>query len=497
MTAPAPTPAHQSSRSSRPTQPSPVPPKRSLGRAVGGGLAWSTVSNLVLRVGSLATGIVLARILAPEQFGVYAVALTVQSVLMTLADLGLSADLIRSPDHRRLAPTVASLGLTVGGALTIVMIATAQPVANLMGSPAASGAIAVLAVTLVLGSAGVVPYAALQRRFAQRQLFVIALIDFVVGTGITLGLLALGWGVMALAVGRVVAQTVTLVLQFVFARERPRYGFDRSVARAVLAFGIPVAGANVLSWSLLNIDNVVIAHVVGATALGFYVLAFNISNWPMSAIGQIVRSIALPLFSRTEGGGVLPATAALTWAIALPAGGFLAVLAAPLIVVVYGEKWLPSASVLAALGLFGALRALFDLFASFLLARGASRAVLWTQLVWFVALIPALIVATTSWGIVGAGWVHLGVSLVFVLPAYFIALRRADVSLVGLLRACIVPTVAMLPAAAAGLLVGSLLPGALLALLGGGLAGGIVYAACVLRWFLRRARAAMAAGRDR
>jgi hypothetical protein len=75
------------------------------------GLAWSAASNLILRFGSLAVGIVLARLLTPEQFGVYAVALTVQAVLITFADLGLSAGLVVSDDPDREVPTVAALGL--------------------------------------------------------------------------------------------------------------------------------------------------------------------------------------------------------------------------------------------------------------------------------------------------------------------------------------------------------------------------------------------------
>ena len=75
-----------------------------LGGQVRRGLAWSTVSNLMLRAGSLAVGIVLARLLTPSEFGVFAVALTVQAVLITLADLGLSADLIRTDDPAARAP---------------------------------------------------------------------------------------------------------------------------------------------------------------------------------------------------------------------------------------------------------------------------------------------------------------------------------------------------------------------------------------------------------
>ena len=67
---------------------------------------------------------------------------------------------------------------------------------------------------------------------------------------------------------------------------RPLFGFDRTVARSALRFGLPLAIANMLSWALLNVDNVVISRTSGVVALGFYVLAFNVSSWPMTAIGR-------------------------------------------------------------------------------------------------------------------------------------------------------------------------------------------------------------------
>jgi lipopolysaccharide exporter len=464
---------------------------KTLAEDVRSGLVWSTVSSLVLRVSSLAVGIVLARLLTPEEFGIFAVALTVQSILMTIVDFGLTADLIRSEDPARKAPTVATLGLVIGALLTAAMIVTSQFIADVMGSPASAGTIAVLAVTLLLGGAGVVPYAMLQRRLHQKQLFIISLVDFTISTSLTIGLVLAGQGVISLAIGRVVAQTVTLGLQFLFARMRPRYGFDREILSPVLAFGLPVAAANLLSWGLLNVDNIVVSRMAGPTALGFYVLAFNISNWPMSVIGQVVRSISLPLFSRSTGAAkyiVLGRTCALTWALALPAGAFLAVLSVPLIEVVYGAKWIPSAPVLAALGLFGALRALFDLFASYLLAKGASRAVLWTQVTWVVALVPGIIIATSSFGIVGAGWVHLIVAVVFVLPVYLIALRRNGIGLGGLFIVCWQPVAAMVPAGLISLAVAARFEDALWSLLVGGLCGGAVYAVLMYRWVIKRVR---------
>ena len=463
-----------------------------LRRQVRSGLAWSAMNNLVLRAGSFAVGIVLARVLTPGEFGVYAVALTVQAVLMTLADLGLSADLIRTDDVRRRAPTVGALGLVSGGLLAVCMAATSGTVAELMGSPESAEVIALLSVTLLLAGAGVVPFAMLQRDFRQRTLFGIASVDFVVSTLVTVSLLVAGWGVVSLAVGRIVAQCIALALQFRASGTRPRYRFDREVAGSVLGFGVPVAGANLLSWALLNIDNVVIARVAGPVSLGFYVLAFNMSNWPMSAIGQVVRSVALPAFAHggapDVGGARLSRGVALSWSLALPSGMALAALASPLVSVVYGERWLDAVPVLAALGLFGALRVVFDLEVAYLLARGSSRAVLLVQLVWFVALVPAIVVGTRLWGIAGAGWAHLVVSVAVIFPAYLLVLRRAGVHLRPLLAALWRPVPAAVLAGAAGWWVSRQCDSALLALALGCAAGAVVYAALLGSWLRRTLR---------
>ncbi len=470
---------------------------RDLGTGIRRGLAWSALNNLVLRVASLAVGVALARLLSPEEFGVYAVALTVQAVVIALADLGMSADLIRVDDPRRRAPTVATLGLVTGGTLA-AMMATASPwLSAALGSPESSGAIALLSITIVLAGAGVVPYAMLQRRFEQKRLFMIAIVDFTVSTTVTIGLVVAGWGVISLAVGRVLAQLVTLVLQYVLARERPMFGLDMTQARSVLAFGLPVAGANLLSWALLGADKIVISREIGPVDLGYYVLAFNISTWPMTAIGQVVRSVALAGFARIRGGkGDLSFARALapTWALALPISTLVAVLSTSLVTVVYGEKWATAATVLVPLAAFGAIRVVFDLIASYLYARGASGIVLWIQLAWFAALIPALAIGARTWGILGAATAHVLVSALVVLPLYIVALHRSGAAVGALWGAVWPPILAAAAAAPAAMYLGHV-GTPLLGLIFGGLGGAGIYGALIYGWLARRLREASTSGR--
>ena len=79
-----------------------------LGTQVRSGLLWSALNNATLRLGTLITGTVLARILDPETFGVFAVAATVQGILMTVSELGLAADLVRRGRFDERGPTIAT-----------------------------------------------------------------------------------------------------------------------------------------------------------------------------------------------------------------------------------------------------------------------------------------------------------------------------------------------------------------------------------------------------
>ena len=420
----------------------PTPPEPLRGR-VRRGLVWGFVNSVSMRLATLALSIVLARLLTPGAFGAFAVALVVQAILINFADLGMSADLIRHREWQRRVPTVASISLAASGLLCLGMIAGAPTLASSLGSHQAAPVIAVMSLSLVIAGAGVAPYAAIQREFQQSRYFVIVLSSFLIGSAVTVLLIAgFGWGAMALAVGKVVEQACSVSLQFVVTRTRPAFGFDRSVARSALAFGLPVCGANALSWLVLNLDYIVIGRVAGAVALGLYVLAFNMSSWPVNALVQTVRNVALPGFSRMDGASSARSFVA-SFGFVLTAGLFvaavLAPMARPLVRVVYGAAWLGSAGPLGVLAVFGAVRVIFDLSATFLIARGGSRPVLLVQAVWVATLVPAMFVGVHTWGIVGAGIAHLFVGSVVVLPAYAVALNRMGVPFRALVAAAARP----------------------------------------------------------
>lgn len=421
-----------------------IAPEAHLAGRVGRGALWSSVNNILLRFAAMAVNIALARILAPSQFGAFAVAVTVYGILSAAADLGIAADLVRHGDFARRAATTATLGAASGGALMLAMILTARPIASAMGAPDAASVVMVMAICLFLSGATVVPYARIQRDFLQGRQLVLDASTLLVGSGITIVLALHGWGAMSLAVGRVASQVLATGLQFRLAGVAPKFGWDRQIVPGILRFGVPVAGANLLSWVVIGVDNMVVGHVMGGLSLGFYVLAFNVSSWPMSAVGQVIRSVAFPAFSRladepARASEALRKACLVAWGLAVPLGALLVVLADPLVRGLYGSRWAPAAAPLAGLALFGALRVVFDVLAPMLFALGRSRLVLLVQVSWLAALIPAMVIGIHYRGLSGAAWAHLVTSATVALPLYLLALRGAGLAAGLVLRTAIVP----------------------------------------------------------
>jgi lipopolysaccharide exporter len=465
------------------------------------GLAWGFINSITMRLASLALGIILARLLTPEAFGVFAVAMTVQTILMNFADLGMNADLVRSRDWQRRVPTVSTISLLTGGLLAAAMIAAAPTLASSLGSDQAAPAVAAMSLSLVIAAAGVAPLASIQREFQQSKFFFIVATSFVLGSGLTVVLVVyFDWGAMALAVGKLVEQACTVGLQFALTRTRLRLGFDRSVARSALAFGLPVSGANTLSWLVLNVDYIVIGRAAGAATLGLYVLAFNVAGGPVNALVQAVRGVALPGFARLDHASSAEKFVS-SCALVLTAGLLMAVLLAPLaipvVTFVYGPTWLGSAGALGVLAVFGAMRVAFDLMATFLIARGASKSVFLVQVSWVVALVPAMVLGVNARGIVGAGIAHLVVGFTVVLPAYALALNRQGVSLLALARAAAPPVAAALVAGAAVWASTRAIDVPWRALVLGSSIGIVLYLALLHRWLRARLAGSRPSGRQR
>lgn len=406
------------------------------------GVRWSLVNTVVIRIGNFLTGVVLARgLLGPRDWGLYAIGLAALAVLLAANEMGVSLAIVRwEGDVRRFAPTVLTLSTASSTVLYAVLFFVAPEAARLLGSGDATGVLRVLGLSVIIDGISCVPAGVLNRTFAQQRRMWIDAANFVVGSGLTIGLAAAGIGAMSFAWGSVAGNVVGLVGCAVCAPGYLRPGWDRAQAAALIRFGAPLAGASLLVLCMLNVDSVVVGATLGPVALGLYQLAFNMSGWPVRAVSEVARRVSFAGFSRLAETGRIARgfenSLNLLMAAAMPPCVLLLTLAKPAISFVYGPEWTAASGALSFLAMLGVLRVAFELAYDCLVAAGRQRALILVQGWWLVALIPALIVAARLRGIAGVGAGHILVAGPLVTPCFLWALSRAGIAPRVVLRAC-------------------------------------------------------------
>ncbi|MBZ9598839.1 oligosaccharide flippase family protein [Streptomyces erythrochromogenes] len=440
-----------------------------------------------MRLGNFATGIILARyFLGPEAWGVYGIAQTVLLVLLSANELGVSLAIVRwEGDPRRFAPTVLTLSAVSSCLLYAVLFATAPAVADVLGSPEASGVLRVMCLCVVLDGLSQVPAGFLTREFAQGRRMAVDALNFVLSTAVTLLLAVQGWGAMSFAWGSVVGNVAALIGCCLAAPGTLKFGWDREQARALLKFGLPLAGASMLALGVVNVDTMVVGSTLDPLALGFYVLAFNISGWPVRIISEAARRVSFAGFSRLAdspqalAAGFARALGVVT-AATVPLCVLLAALAAPVIGLVYGERWLPAAGALPWLMALGLVRIGCELAYDCLVAIGRRRSLIAVQGLWLVLLIPALVIGARGGGIVGVAQGHVVIAGAVVVPVFLLALHRGGIPLGRVARACAWPLLGGAVMTAVLLVPERYLGDSVPALLATAAAGTLAYAVCLL-----------------
>lgn len=437
-------------------------------------LGWSFANMALGRVSTLVIGIALARILGPEEFGIFAVALVALLAVLSFNELGVSLAIVRWPgDPRDVAPTVATIALLSSGVIYVGCYLGAPAFASAMGAPAATGVVRVLCLSVLVNALVAVPAATLQRGFRQKQKLVADQVTNWGGSILSIVLAIGGHGAYSLAIGQLVGSVLGGILLVVFAPGSLRFGFDRTKARELLRFGLPLAGSSMVVFANANLDKIIVGGVLGPVALGYYVLAVNLSNWPVTAFSQPVRSVAPAALARVQSDPPAMRSMFLTaigflGAVTLPACVLLAAVSRPVVEVVYGTAWSPAAPVLVWLALLAVLKILFELCYDYFVVLASTRVVFVVQVIWLVALVPAVWVGAGSWGLAGAAAAQVAVAAVIVAPIYLYELNRASLAPVEVLRRLLLPALAALAVFGVAFLADSVLRPDLVVLLVGG-----------------------------
>jgi PST family polysaccharide transporter len=476
-----------------------------IGQQAGRGLRWSLLGTLVTKVGSFAMGLVLARLLAPADFGVYAIAIAATAVLMHINDVGLIAATVQWRGRlEEMAPTAATMAMVFATGIYGLFYLSAPAFAAAAGNASATPVVRILALIIVIDGVTAVRSGALMRHFQQGRLVTANAVGLVANAAVAISLAVGGAGPFSFAWGQVAGAAVTGVLVFAFGEVPFRFGLDKAIARRLLTFGLPLAASLGVEAVVTNVQFTIVGRLTGAVAVGFYLLAFNVACWAQSTLGQAIRYVSVAGFSRLSeqhdealSDGVQRSMPLLVTVVA-PIVALTSVLATPLISLLYGGQWAPAAPVLRLLVGLTLVRMVIGLCMDALMGAGATRATLWLNAGWAAVLIPALWWATSEGGIHGAAVAQTSVGVLVAVPLAAVALRRSNVALAPVAAALVRPLLAgVLAAVVAAVAAHFAGPYAFVQLAVGGTAGLLAYVPAAVPRAQLRGWAALLRRRER
>ncbi|MEO6936028.1 MAG: lipopolysaccharide biosynthesis protein [Collimonas sp.] len=318
---------------------------------------WSIVDNLAQQLLSFLVFAVLARFLAPDAFGL----LTVAHLFILFTRL-VVFDAIAMPIVRAITPNdrlyswVFTCCSIAGLLLTAMMFFSAGLISSLFRTPDLKVVLQGMSVSIFFFGLVRAYEARLVRNMMFRQLAIRSMASVMIGGGIGIGLAASGWGAMSLVVQQVTASGLGLVLVVAQSRWLPSLVFDRALNGKYWNDIRQVGMTGALSFANTNGDSLLVGIFLGPYATGLYNLAKRVTSAVYLVISSSMQRVALPVFSDAGTDqaalrrGYLKIIGITVFCIA-PLLCFQGVLAEPLVVAVFGVKWLPAAPIVGVLAL--------------------------------------------------------------------------------------------------------------------------------------------------
>lgn len=456
------------------------------GRTLRGSIYSLAASGVTITLG-FARALVLARLIAPDQFGVLALALFYTTLAAQARSLGFDQALVHRQDADAQVQGVYVVLRLATLLFSTLLLLAATPLLGWLypGMPLLSAVLVALAGVEVAKAISAMQETWLSKELAFRQLSITDVAASVVMTIVAPVLAWLGWGVWALVAEQASGALTRMALTWlVFRRWSPRPAWHRATAAWFWRYGRPVWGSSVLGFLVDRFDDFWIGTVLGQTPLGYYSRAYEFARYPRRLTANPFVSVFIPVFARLQHDRLRLSQAFYRVCyIVLRAGfvvsGAFALVMPEFIDLVIGPQWRPMLLTFRLMLVYTLLDALLVIAANLLIAIGRPHEVWQVTRAQAIFFIPAVMIGAWLAGIEGVALAADGM-LVAGWALLLTSLRRAvDFSL---LRLAAWPSIALLLAGAVGLLLENALGGE--ATWGGAAAKlalfGTVYAAVLL-----------------
>jgi O-antigen/teichoic acid export membrane protein len=377
-----------------------------IGSRIRSGLAWKAGSQITLQISRMAVALVLARLLAPGDWGLAAMVLVFTGFVVVFTDSALGSALIQRQDLRdEDCSTVFWFSGGIGVVLMAGGIALAGPLASFYGEPEIKPLFMALSVGFLVSALGTTQSALFLRDMQFRVFELRAIAATIVGATAGIGIALAGFGPWAIIAQQLAEATTSTILLWILSPWRPSATFSTASLRRLGGFAGNVFGENVLYQAGRNLGALLLGRFLGPVSVGTYALATNVILVPFSRIAGPLQQVFFPAFSRmgddrARMADVWIRATRLVAAISIPSLVGLVIVAPDFVAVVLGPKWSEAVPVIQILAWVGLIQSLQTLTGEVLLALNRSGTLLRFTALWFVATVTSFAIGL-QWGVVG------------------------------------------------------------------------------------------------
>jgi len=259
-------------------------------------LGWSAVDQ-IFRLGfQFLVGVVLARLLTPTDFGIYALLAIFVGLASTLANAGLTDALIqRDVTTHQEESTLFIFTITLAFLIAVAMSISAHWIALFYEEPVVVDMTYAMAICVFIGSLGSVQVALFSKQLDFKTTAIIGGVAAAISSLAALLAAFSGWGVWSLVTQTFVATVVSTILIWFKHPWRPKFIFDLKLIQPYLKFGGYLLISRLVNVVSINLYTIVIGKFHSAQDVGIFNRASNFQNLLVNSMSGIVAKVAFPV----------------------------------------------------------------------------------------------------------------------------------------------------------------------------------------------------------
>lgn len=316
-----------------------------LGNKIFNSAIWSSLEKLSIQLISFILGIVLARLLTPDEYGTFGLLLVFITISQVFIDSGFSQALIQRQNRTNTdISTVFFFNIAVAGICYVILYVTAPFIADFYEVKDLKPLLRVLAISLVLNAFFTIPMTLLTIAMDFKAIAKVTLVATTLSGGIAIYCAYIGMGEWSLVVQVLSKGVLMTLLLWMTTKWRPLFFFSKASFKVLFSFGSKLLVSSLLSSILSNLNAILIGKYIGTKPLGFYTRGTQFADIVYSVLNSSLNSVLLPSLSTIQNNNkqliqytrtILKMTALIT----VPLFFGLALLAEPLITVLLSSKW--------------------------------------------------------------------------------------------------------------------------------------------------------------